>query len=274
MFKIGEFSKLTQISVRMLRYYDQEGLLKPNHIDTHSGYRYYGVDQIDVCQKLKLLRDMNFSIDKTKALLAAWNKDLLRDEISHKQQDIRNQINELQRKLQHMDAALIGIQKDQLFVHYNITLRSVPAMRILSLRDKIPTYFHEADLWQRLHELLQESDIPLDEPAAGITLFHDEEHMECDVDVEVAVATSLTEIKHSKLQIYELEEVPLMACIMVYGAYDRIDDSYRCFASWIAEHNLYKIYGPTRQIAHRGAWNEENRDNWLTEIQVPISMIR
>ena len=41
MFKIGEFSRLTQVSVRMLRYYDETGLLKPAHIDPWTGYRLY-----------------------------------------------------------------------------------------------------------------------------------------------------------------------------------------------------------------------------------------
>jgi len=45
MFKIGEFSKLTQVSIRMLRYYDETGLLKPAQIDQFTGYRSYSVDQ-------------------------------------------------------------------------------------------------------------------------------------------------------------------------------------------------------------------------------------
>ena len=46
MFKIGEFSKLTQVSIRMLRYYDEAGLLKPASTDPWTGYRMYSADQI------------------------------------------------------------------------------------------------------------------------------------------------------------------------------------------------------------------------------------
>ena len=45
MFKIGEFSKLSQVSIRMLRYYDEMGLLKPDRIDTFTGYRLYSAAQ-------------------------------------------------------------------------------------------------------------------------------------------------------------------------------------------------------------------------------------
>ncbi|MEL7433945.1 MAG: MerR family DNA-binding transcriptional regulator, partial [Chloroflexota bacterium] len=46
MFKIGDFSKLSQVSSKALRYYDNIGLLKPAHVDSFSGYRYYTVDQL------------------------------------------------------------------------------------------------------------------------------------------------------------------------------------------------------------------------------------
>lgn len=51
MFKIGEFSKLTQVSIRMLRYYDEIGLLRPASVDLSTGYRMYCASQIPVLQK-------------------------------------------------------------------------------------------------------------------------------------------------------------------------------------------------------------------------------
>lgn len=64
MFKIGEFSKLTQVSVRMLRYYDEVDLLKPVKVDKFTNYRLYSVEQIQTLQKILLLRDMDFPVKK------------------------------------------------------------------------------------------------------------------------------------------------------------------------------------------------------------------
>ncbi|GGG12974.1 TrmO family methyltransferase domain-containing protein [Paenibacillus aceti] len=61
-FRIGEFSKLTQVSIRMLRYYDETGLLKPAQIDNQTGYRHYSVEQIPVLQKIIMLRDLGCSV--------------------------------------------------------------------------------------------------------------------------------------------------------------------------------------------------------------------
>ena len=69
MFRIGGFSKLTRVSVRMLRYYDEAGLLKPAAIDRFTGYRMYTTDQIPALQKICLLRDMDFNVTEIREVL-------------------------------------------------------------------------------------------------------------------------------------------------------------------------------------------------------------
>lgn len=52
MLKIGDFSKLTRISIRMLRHYEKIGLLKPNEVDDFTGYRYYSVEQLTEANRI------------------------------------------------------------------------------------------------------------------------------------------------------------------------------------------------------------------------------
>ena len=73
MFKIGDFSKLTRISVRMLRHYDEIDLLKPNSIDDFTGYRYYSADQIPIVNRIQVLKEMGFSLSEICSLM---EKDL------------------------------------------------------------------------------------------------------------------------------------------------------------------------------------------------------
>ena len=58
MLKIGLFSKLSRVSIRMLRYYDEIGLLHPAYIDPESDYRYYREDQLPQIGWITALRDM------------------------------------------------------------------------------------------------------------------------------------------------------------------------------------------------------------------------
>ena len=62
MLKIGEFSKLSRVSIRMLRHYDDIGLLPPAEIDHFTGYRYYSPDQLPVIGRITALKDMGFQL--------------------------------------------------------------------------------------------------------------------------------------------------------------------------------------------------------------------
>ena len=61
MFKIGDFSKLSRVSVKTLRYYDELGLLKPANVDDFTGYRYYVIDQMPRLNRILALKDLGFS---------------------------------------------------------------------------------------------------------------------------------------------------------------------------------------------------------------------
>ena len=62
MFKIGEFSKLTMISIKMLRHYDEIGLLAPETVDSFTGYRYYSARQLEAAGKIQALKSMGFGL--------------------------------------------------------------------------------------------------------------------------------------------------------------------------------------------------------------------
>ena len=78
MFKIGEFSRLSRVSVRMLRHYDQLGLLTPSQIDPFTNYRYYSADQLPRLNRILALRDLGFSLEQIAGVL---DEDLPADQL-------------------------------------------------------------------------------------------------------------------------------------------------------------------------------------------------
>ena len=62
MLKIGDFSKLSRISIRMLRHYDEIGLLEPRSTDRMTGYRYYSEDQLPMACRITSLKEMGFGL--------------------------------------------------------------------------------------------------------------------------------------------------------------------------------------------------------------------
>lgn len=69
MYKIGEFSKLVNLSIKTLRYYDEIGLLKPDYKDEFSGYRYYTSTQTSIINKIKLLQEASFKLSEIKDII-------------------------------------------------------------------------------------------------------------------------------------------------------------------------------------------------------------
>ena len=68
MLKIGEFSKLSHLTVKALRFYEKEGLLIPKSIDEWSGYRFYETSQLEDAAKIKAYRQLGLSIEEIKAV--------------------------------------------------------------------------------------------------------------------------------------------------------------------------------------------------------------
>src|SRR5271170_4978225 len=69
MLRIGDFSSLSQITIKTLRYYDEQGLLRPAHVDAVTGYRYYAVSQLPRLHRILALRDLGFSLDQIGSIL-------------------------------------------------------------------------------------------------------------------------------------------------------------------------------------------------------------
>lgn len=110
MYKIGEFSKIVNISVRTLRYYDECGLLKPNLIDKYTGYRYYNEENIKECNLILLLKSLSFTIDEI-----IKYKDNLNDEIiSKKQSEIDNKIAYLRLQYDRLTIMRMNLENNNL----------------------------------------------------------------------------------------------------------------------------------------------------------------
>ena len=70
MFRIGEFSKIAQVSGSQLRYYDEICLLKPARIDEWTGYRYYSAEQLPDLNRILALKELGLTLEQIQRMLA------------------------------------------------------------------------------------------------------------------------------------------------------------------------------------------------------------
>lgn len=271
MFKIGEFSKLTQVSIRMLRYYDETGLLKPAEIDKFTNYRLYSTDQIPLLNKILFLRDLGFNVSEIALALSQWSDNFIADLLDNKRLEIENIIKTEQDKLSRIELAKRDIQQEKITMHYNVSIKSIPSYQVFSLRRVVPDYYAEGLLWKEMSAFADKNNIPVSNNT--FTIYHDTDYKEKDVDIEICAPVARMGENIGGFTYRNTEPVPIMACTMVYGPFENIAGAYLAFAGWLQEHSQYKMTGQSRQIVHRGPWNEETPDKYLTEIQIPLRKI-
>jgi DNA-binding transcriptional MerR regulator len=97
-FKIGEFSRLSNITARSLRHYEGIGLLAPEKTDPATGYRYYSDGQLETANKIRMFRDMGFSLDSIKGLLSAGAAETARQYYELRQTEIEEELHSLGQK--------------------------------------------------------------------------------------------------------------------------------------------------------------------------------
>lgn len=274
MFKIGEFSKLSQVSVRMLRYYDEQGLLLPAKVDQESGYRFYHVSQLSALQKIILLKNLKFSTAEIKALIADdLTDEYFQQQLKKKYQQIEQTILEEQQRLLQLAKTIEQIEEPQ-EQNFHVIFRALPSEAIVSLRKIMPSYYHEGELWQEFGELLEDEQLEyLKQAPDNFTVFHDECYQEEGVDIEICLKVKQVVPVKTPLTCYQAERIPLVASIFVIGSYDNIKGAYHYFANWLVENENYEMLKLSRQVSHRGPDTETDPANYLTEIQIPIKKI-
>lgn len=268
MFNIGEFSKLTQVSIRMLRYYDETGLLKPVSIDKFTHYRRYAAEQIPVLNKIIFMRDLGFNVSEITAAIHRWDDDSIIELLENKRTEIENTIKKEQNRLLKIELAKNDIRHNKIAINYNVIIKSVPGYHVLSLRRIVPDYYAEGQLWKEMSAFAKKNNIYISNDT--FTIYHDKDYRDKNVDIEICAPAAQRGKNMRGFAYRTIEPVPIMACTMVYGPFENIAGAFLAFACWLQEHNQYRMTGQSRQIVHRGPWNEENADQYLTEIQIPL----
>ena len=273
MFRIGEFSRLAQISVRMLRYYDKNDLLKPEKVDDFTGYRYYSPNQIRDLHKIIFLRDLGYNTTEISNALKNWNRDFIYKQMENKKLEIEKNIQKEKFKVTRLKKLIKNIENERFSINYDFNIKKIPDFMVLSLRKTVPDYFCEGILWKELYEFIENNKIKLPVNPYDFAVYHDLEYKESNVDIEVCAVVEKAEKDQNSFTFHKIKGVETMACTMVFGPYEKIASAFLGFIEWISEQPEYRMAGKNRQICHRGPWNEKDPSKYLTEIQIPLKKI-
>jgi DNA-binding transcriptional MerR regulator/predicted transcriptional regulator YdeE len=275
MIKIGEFSKLAQVSVPTLRYYDQVGLLKPVKIDQFTGYRYYTVNQLPQLNRIVALKGLGFSLEQISELLAeGLTPEQMRGMLRLRHAQISQQLEEMQSQLVEVEVRLQHIEREAQISSYDVILKQVEPQLVAFVRAILPTHSAVGVLFGEVYEGIKAhvSEALYPHPENGgqtLVLWYDTEFKETDFDGAAAFFLRCRVPESGRVKVQELPAAT-MATTVHHGAYERIGDAHEAVISWI-EANGYRIVGADRELNlyHRPPIRRDD-PTYVTEIQYPV----
>ena len=266
MFKIGEFSRLSQVPVKLLRRYDQLGLLPPVYVDERTGYRYYSAQQLIRLQRIQAFRDLGFTLQQIGRLL---REDLppahLRELFRRKHTELQHLLDTQQARLARIEARLRQIEQVGTLPPYEVVLKHVAPQAVASIREVIaPSQI--PDLFAELDDYLSYYGIAPSRPHS--VLWHSTHPHQGRMDVEVSCVLTQPLACSSRIMTATLPEVMTMACVMHLCHPGNSCQACTAIDSWIEEHG-YGFSGVAAREVYLS--QEEERDSFLlAEMQIPV----
>ena len=278
MFRIGEFSRIAQTTVKQLRYYDEIGLFQPEHIDQFTGYRYYRAAQLPDLNRILAMKELGLTLEQIKRLVADdVSAEEIRGMLSLKKAQVEQELHEKIERLHHIEARLRQVEQEGQMSHDDIVIKEIPAQPFFGFRAVLPDTRKVVKHLTELKKLLP-SRVPKKKLGYFTAVFHSNAFIFENADVEMgyllndAVDTTLQLSSGYELAPRILPRVEMAACVVRVGGPDKAVDSYGNIGRWI-EANGYQMSNPVREmfiVQPRPGHFEET----VCEIQIPVTLDR
>lgn len=272
MFRIGQLAGIYKISGKTLRYYDELGLLKPQHVDSMTGYRYYTSSQIPVLNEIFLLKEMGLSLKEITYLMQREEDNdstVLKGVLELKQMELDREIHELHQKRQTIELLkkkLDGEGKVEIS-RLNVGTKKIEKMKVASLEATISAYSTQDSLWSELLDFLSREKIRTG--TERYTIYYDSVFKGDDIQVEIQKRVMTKFEGNERIHYKEVGTLDQVAYLLHTGDHESVINAYEAILTWIEENN-YEITGNIREEFHMDDFMTNDPEEFVTEIQIPI----
>ncbi len=254
MYKIGELSKLCNISVKALRYYDAEGLLVPDKIDKFTGYRYYSASKLIDCYRIIALKELGFSLDEIRVQLTINDSEKIVKVLDAKLVELKSLIETTKkqfRKIESIKNMFIGGESKM----FNV---------IISATDEIRVAFVRKNYHSKSDALCEADEIAKNLPQAVVgkrrlIINYETEYKKSDFDLAACVELVGTLPRGSAYAEKTISFGNSIASLCCKKS--ELDDAYKAMIKYFDGSN-YKACGAYYEIFH---------NDGTVELKVPVS---
>lgn len=279
MIKIGEFSKMSGLSIDALYHYEKMKILMPDEIDKSTGYRGYNASQLITVNKLLALKDAGFLLEEIAGILnnnisAASLLEMLELKAVTLEDKLKNDTDRLER----LHTNIFLIKNNGIPLPDEISIKRVETILAATIRKSFSKNRFDSELesmWSNVNDYIKEKGGRKTVPC--MMVYHkgwtdlkkwvDTNTEILDIEVVEPIIKPLD--GNEMVTIYELPAVQKMACIIHKGPFSTISETCEALYNWIRQ-NGYSADGALREIYHKGDWVTDNQNEYITELQIPI----
>ena len=260
---IGDFSRMTHLSVKALRFYHDQGLLDPARIDPATGYRFYDPGQVAVAQVIRRLRDLDMPVDQVRTVLQAPDVETRTREIIAHLTAMEARLAETQISVASLRALLEGPP-----VRPDVEFRSIPATRVLAIAETVTAeqaWAWGGDAFEELYGRIGHDGLRAAGPAGALfpADFFELEQAELTAFVPVEVPAQAG--GRARPLIIPAAE----AAVMIHaGSLADSDRTYAALGTVVAERAI-GVEGPIREY-YQVPFSEPDPARYRTEICWPV----
>jgi DNA-binding transcriptional MerR regulator len=263
---IGDFSRATLMSVKMLRHYHQIGLLQPAAVDPDTGYRSYTADQIPTAQIIRRFRELQMPLDRIRDVLAAPEPATRNALIASHLDALHDSLAQTQSAVASLRNLLDGGPEGQALP---VTHKNVEATPAASISDTVE--IEGLGLWLRgalgeLRATLTAQDVLVAGPAGGI---YDDDLFENERGQGTVFIPCVGELQAVGRVRFTVTPAAELATVTHHGTIEGLDLAYGALAAHVARHEL-GVAGPIREYYTVADTDTPDSSAWRTEIGVPI----
>jgi DNA-binding transcriptional MerR regulator len=277
MFRIGEFAQIAQVSCRLLRYYEELGLLSPAHTDTVSGYRFYTARQLPELNRILALKELGFPLAEIRSLLAsAIEPQELRAMLLRMKAQREESLRQHLDSIRNIESRIRQIEEHGTFENYDVVLKSTgpqPFMSIRSLCDGMAAALRLVETVRihggsSLRAGIRDKLVVLAYPGFDGDLL--------DLEVGFSLTRRTNNVVRlpdgTSLSLNELPAAEAMTTLVRTGPVHESHLAFGAVALWI-EMNGYLIDGPCREVFLELPEPRVGNAEPVVEIQYPIRKV-
>lgn len=274
MFRIGDFSRIARVSSRLLRFYDELGLLRPARVEAGTGYRYYTASQLGQLNRILVLKELGLSLEEVARVLGEnISAAELRGMLLMRRTEMERALSAEAERLRHIETRIAQIDAEGRLSADDVVIRSEPEKPFLSVRRTVGSFAEARQMIGRLSQAVAKS-VPPQVIGPLTAIAHTPEFEPDHLDVEIgfvlrkALDISVDLAEAGTMTVRTLPAVERMAACVRVGLPEHAHLVTAQIGRFV-EANDYRLAGASREVFLQPP-QPGQMDQSVVEMQFPI----